>query len=154
MNECKITREKWTRRLVNKREVKSYQVVYDKLIVLGKGEDTIPFDFHWSPFTTSSVATSLPMSVPDNVLFTLVQPSNENVAEQGDQMETSDSNADTMETSVSDIDNMVTYDIDLMETDDEMDNEYSSEDDSDRDFVNNEEMSDEISFYRRFNSNF
>ena len=32
--------------------------------------------------------------------------------------------------------------------------EYSSEDDSDRDFVNNEEMSDEISFYRRFNSNF
>ena len=154
VNECKITREKWTRRLVNKREVKSYQVVYDKRIVLGKGEDTIPFGFHWSPSTTSSVATSLPMSVPDNVLFTLVQPSNENVAEQGDQMETSDSNADIMETSVSDIDNMVTYDIDLMETDDEMDNEYSSEDDSDRDFVNNEEMSDEISFYRRFNSNF
>ena len=94
------------------------------------------------------------MSVPDNVLFMLVQPSNENVAEQGDQMETSDSNADIMETNISDIDNMVTYDIDLMEMDDEMDNEYSSEDDSDRDFVDNEEMSDEISFYRRFNSNF
>ena len=154
MNECKITREKWTRRLVNKREVKLYQVVYDKRIVLGKGEDTIAFGFHWSPSTTSSVATSLPMSVPDNVLFTLVQPSIENVAEQGDQMETSDSNTDIMGTNVSDIDNMVTYDIDLMETDEEMDNKYSSENDSDRDFVNNEEMSDEISFYRRFNSNF
>ena len=47
---------------------------------------------------------------------------------------------------------MVTYDIYLMETDDEIDNEYSSENDSDRDFVNNEEMSDEISFYRRFNN--
>ena len=46
VNECKITRGKWTRRLVNKREVKSYQVVYDKRVILGKGEDTIPFGFH------------------------------------------------------------------------------------------------------------
>ena len=30
VNECKISREKWTRRIVNKREVKEYQVVFDK----------------------------------------------------------------------------------------------------------------------------
>ena len=84
----------------------------------------------------------MPALVPDNVLFTLVQPSNEDVAEHGEQMETNDSDIDIMET----------YDIDLMGTDDEMDNEYSSENDSDRDFVNDEKMPDEASFYRHFNN--
>ena len=108
----------------------------------GKGEDTIPFSFHWSPSATSSVATSLPALVPDNVLFTLVQPSNEDVAEHGEQMETNDSDTDIMETNDSNVDIMETYlyDIDLMGMDDEMDNKYSSENDSDRDFVNDEEM--------------
>ena len=54
VNECKITRERWTRRIVNKREEKEYQVVFDKRIVLGKGEDTIPYGFHWSPSTVTS----------------------------------------------------------------------------------------------------
>ena len=54
VNECKITRERWIRRIVNKREEKEYQVVFDKRIVLGKGEDTIPYGFHWSPSTSDS----------------------------------------------------------------------------------------------------
>ena len=65
VSECKITGEKWTRRLANKREVKLYQVVYDKRIILDKGADTIPFSYHWTqstvsaPVSTVSVAPSL-----------------------------------------------------------------------------------------------
>ena len=134
--------------------MKSYQVVYDKWVILGKGEDTIPFGFHWSLSATSSVTTSLPALVPDNVLLTLVQPSNEDVAEHGEQMGTNDSDMDIMETNDSNVDIMETYDIDLMGTDDEMHNDYSSENDSNRDFVNDEEMPDDASFYRRFDNNF
>lgn len=48
--------------------------------------------------------------------------------------------------------------IDLLGTDDEADMDYESEHDSDRDFVNDVEMSeeedDEVSFYRRFDNDF
>ena len=42
INECKMSRENWTRWIVNKREVKEYNVVFNKRIVLGKGEDPYP----------------------------------------------------------------------------------------------------------------
>ena len=74
VNDCKITREKWTRHLVNK-EVKSYQIVYDKWIILNKGQDTIPFGYHWSPPTGPVVSSQIVRTVPDHILFTLVQPS-------------------------------------------------------------------------------
>ena len=75
VNECKITRERWTRRIVNKREEKEYQVVFDKRIVLGKGEDTIPYGFHWSPSTSSTITPSVIPPVPDSLLYTLTRPS-------------------------------------------------------------------------------
>ena len=59
VNECKITRERWTRRIANKREEKEYQVVFDKRIILGKGEDTIPYGFHWSPSTGTSTISRI-----------------------------------------------------------------------------------------------
>ena len=72
------------RRLVNKREVKSYQVVYDKRIVLGKGDDTIPFGFNWSPELAEQLLAdnkNIPLrsyvsngSVPDDILYTNIQP--------------------------------------------------------------------------------
>ena len=47
--------------------------------------------------------------------------------------------------------------IDLMETDDEIDNDFKSEQDSDIEFMNNEYLSEEeegLSFYRRLDNNF
>ena len=75
INECKISREKWTRRIVNKREVKEYNVVFDKRIVLGKGEDTIPYGFHWIPSTNETVVQKSITPVPDSLLYTLIHPS-------------------------------------------------------------------------------
>ena len=75
INECKISREKWTRRFVNKREVKEYNVVFDKRIVLGKGEDTIPYGFHWIPSTNETVVQKSITPVPDSLLYTLIHPS-------------------------------------------------------------------------------
>ena len=75
INECKISTEKWTRRSVNKREVKEYNVVFDKRIVLGKGEDTIPYGFHWIPSTNETVVQKSITPVPDNLLYTLSHPS-------------------------------------------------------------------------------
>ena len=51
INENKITRERYTRRVVNKREEKKYQIVYDKRIILDKGANTIPFGYTWQPET-------------------------------------------------------------------------------------------------------
>ena len=49
-----------------------------------------------------------------------------------------------------------TNDIDLMETDDESDNDFESERDSDIEFMNGNELSDEeeLSFYRRLGNTF
>ena len=74
INECKISREKWIRRIVNKREVKEYNVVLDKRIVLGKGEDTIPYGFHWIPSTNETVVQKSITPVPDSLLYTLINP--------------------------------------------------------------------------------
>ena len=79
INEC---REKWTRRIVNKREVKEYNVVFDKRIVLSKGEDTIPYGFHWIPSTNETVVQKSITPVPDTLLYTLTQPSS-TVGQQG-----------------------------------------------------------------------
>ena len=64
INECKISTEKWTRQIVNKREVKEYNVVFDKRIVLGTGEDTIPYGFHWIPSTNETVVQKSITPVP------------------------------------------------------------------------------------------
>ena len=49
VNECKISREKWTRRIANKREVKEYQVVFDKRVIVDIEQDSIPYGYHWNP---------------------------------------------------------------------------------------------------------
>ena len=143
INECKIIREKWTRTLVSKRKVKSYQVVYDKRIILGKGEDTIPFGFNWSPPDNSNLPNRAPIqyqSVPDHILFSIIQPCND----ADDKM----AGADFME-----IDETISNasSVDLMETDSKYDNNYSSENSCDRDFVDDDEIPSEqdVSFYRR-----
>ncbi len=80
--------------------------MYDKQIILGKGEDTIPFGFNWSPPDNSNL--------PNRAL----------------------SNGSS---------------VDLMDTDSEYDNDYSSENSCDRDFVDDDEIQSEqdVSFYRR-----
>ena len=135
VNECKIARERWTRRIVNKREQKEYQVVFDKRIVLGKGEDTIPYGFHWSPSTgTSTISRTVIPTVPDNLLYTLIRPSDAvgkkstvmdlmecdvRVDDDGMMQTDDDDECEPMQ-----IDNI---DIDIMETDDESDIDFESE---------------------------
>jgi hypothetical protein len=123
INNCKITREKWTRGLVNKKEVKSYQVVYDKRIILGEGEDTIPFGYHWSPATGPSVSHVSPTIkvVPDHIHFTLLQPSAPGAI--GKQLMEVDMDCSVVvdDIQLENVDEIceVTDDIDLMETDDD-----------------------------------
>ena len=45
----KITREPVTRRVLNKREEKKYQLVYDKQIIQKGGKKTVPFGYTWHP---------------------------------------------------------------------------------------------------------
>ena len=163
VDECKITREKWTRRIVNKHEAKEYQVVFDKRIVLGQGEDSIPYGYHWNPSTTSTINPPFIPSVPDNLLYTLIHPS-----DAGGEQSTREvvRHPDPL-TIVEDSDSIMeidddcesihrTNDIDLMETDDESDNDFESERDSDIEFMNGNELSDEeeLSFYRRLGNTF
>ena len=75
VNECKITREKWTRQIVNKGEVKEYPVVFDKRIIVDKGQDSIPYGYRWSPSTNSTITTPFIPTVPDNILYPLICPS-------------------------------------------------------------------------------
>ena len=85
-NDCKIAKKKGTRRLVNKKEVKTYQVVYDKRIILDKGQNTISFGYYWMPSTTTNQTSAIPkpvpvQTVPDHELYSLVQsqPADQNV---------------------------------------------------------------------------
>ncbi len=134
VNQGKITREKWTRRLDNKREVKSYQVVNDKRIVLGKGEDTIPFGFNWSPDQAEQLHAdneNIPLrsyvshgSVPDDILYINIQPF-------------MDDNARLIDIQSMKTDKTISSaSIDLMESDSEHETstDYSSENSIDRDF--------------------
>jgi hypothetical protein len=171
VNECKISREKWTRRIVSKREVKKYQVVFDKRIILGKGEDTIPYGFNWFPSTNETVLPTSIIAVPESLLYTLIHPS-ETVGQQstGMNLMAHDEpmvNVEDDDEVMSDDDEMMgdggemmdtnERDIDLMETDNESDNDFESEQDSDIEFMNNEYLSEEeegLSFYRRLDNNF
>ena len=54
VNENKITREPNTRRIVNKREEKKYQLIYDKRFLMNEGKNSYPFGYIWSPRDHSS----------------------------------------------------------------------------------------------------
>jgi hypothetical protein len=164
VDECKITREKWTRRIVNRREVKEYRVVFDKRIVVNQGDDSIPYGYHWSPSTTSTIYPPFIPSVADNLLYTLIHPSNA-VGEQSTRANLRPDDEDDSMTIENDVDKLGTDDdhksiqtennIDLMETDDESDNDFESERDSDIEFMNDGVLSDEEhSFYRRLENTF
>ena len=170
INECKISREKWTRRIVNKCEVKKYNVVFNKRIVLGKGEDTIPYGFHWIPSTNETVVQKSITPVPDSLLYTLIHPSStvgqQNngmdlmahdelmVVDHGDGGMASDDDNEMMGDDDDETMDTDERDIDSMETDDESDNDFESERDSDIEFMDNEYLSEERSFYRRCDNNF
>ena len=143
---------------MNKREVKEYQVVFDKRVIVDKGQDSIPYGYHWNPSTSSTINPTVIPPVPHNLLYTLTHPSdavgqqstemnlmeygNPVIIEQGEMMETDD-DCEPMETE---------RDIDLMDTDDESDNDFESVRDSDIEFMNEDESEEELSFYRRFDS--
>ena len=72
---CKITREKWSHRIVNKGEEKEYHVLFEERIVLDKGQESIPYGFHWNPSTTSMISHTVTPPDPDNLLYTFICPS-------------------------------------------------------------------------------
>ena len=82
-------------------------------------------------------------TVPDYMLFTLVQPS-ASIQNGERQMEVGDGCSDSE----------MTNDIDLMDTDNENDVDYESENGFDHSFINYVEMSEEneLSFFRRLNN--
>jgi hypothetical protein len=131
-------------------------VVYDKRIILGEGEDTIPFGYHWDPPIVSAVplVSQLTQTVPNHILFTLVQPpSSVSRVEQQMNVDIDCGDVSDEDTNSRNVNNYcVEVDIDLIATDDESDVDYESENDYDRSFINDNEMSDdenESSFYRR-----
>ena len=131
--------------------MKSYQVVYDKRIIIGKGEDTIPFGYYWPPGTISYTEPALPtmQSVPDHILFTMVHPTAPTTVEHM-QIDGTEDDVEMMDIEIYSED--IADDVNLMDTDNETDNDYEQENESDRDFINDFEMySDEndASFYRQ-----
>ena len=163
VNECKITTEKWTRRIVNKREEKEYQVVFDKRIIVDKGQDSTPYGYHWSPSTTSTMKRTVISTEPDNLLYTLINPADaaeQKSVEMNVEMDCGepmiiDKNAAEMMEIDDDCDPMETErNIDLMDTDDESDNDFESVRDSDIEFMSDDDLEEERSFYRRFENTF
>ena len=128
--------------MVNKKEVKTYQVVYDKRIIIDKGENTIPFGYYWIPSTTTNQTSALPkpvpvQTVPDHEPYSLAQP------------QPADQNVNDTPSDI--VHNGEDFDIDLMETDEESgESDFKSENEEDEQFLN-DTLSDEddVSFYRR-----
>ena len=141
---------------MNKREVKEYQAVFDKRVIVDKRQDSIPYGYHWNPSTPSTTNPTVMSPGPHNLLYTLIHPSDavgyqstemnlmeydEPLMTEQDEMMESDDDCDHMETE---------KDIDLMDTDDESDNDSESVRDSDIEFMNEDKSEEELSFYRRF----
>ena len=127
-------------------------MVFDKRIVLDKGQDSVPYGYYWSPSSTSTIKPPFIPSVPDN-LYTLINLSDA-VGEQSTRAELMDYDDQIVE---NDFEFMETEtDIDLTDTDDESDNDFESEHASHIEFMNDDELSDEaeLSFYRRFDNTF
>ena len=113
-------------------------MVYDKRIILDEGEDTIPFGYHWEPSTVSTVQLVSPLTqtVPNHILFTLVQPPS-SVSRVEQQMNDDSGDVSDEDTNSRKANNYcVEVDIDLIATDDESDVDYESENDYDRSFIN------------------
>ena len=141
VNENKIRREPNTRTIVNKREEKKYQLVYEKRVVMNDGEYSLPFGYNWFPRDDSSTVNkgqitygNLDLSdvnlfsehyiAPENTLGELFPYANEEANKE-------DKNDD--------IDLMVTSESE--ESDDELTRE-------DIDFIADNQHFDDPSFYR------
>ena len=128
-------------------------MVFDKRIVLVKGQDSVPYGYYWSSSSTPTIKLPFIPSVPDNIVYTLINPSDA-VGDQSTRAELMEYDDPIVE---NDFKLMETErDIDLTDTDDESDNDFKSEHDSDIEFMNDDELSDEaeLSFHRRFDNTF
>ena len=129
---------------------------------MSKGEDTIPYGYHWVPSTNHPVQARIsPPTIPDHLLYTLVYPSSTTVMD-GENDETAMMEYDDTEELIEiggeeliDIEEdeavEVGPDVDLMETDDY----FEAESYSDIEFLDNTyELENKLSFYRQFDNAF
>ena len=92
---------------------KNIKLCLTKGLLLIKGQDSIPYGYHWNPSTPSTINPTVIPPVPHNLLYTLIHPSdavgqqstelnlmeydNRVIIEQGEMMETDD-DCEPMET--------------------------------------------------------
>lgn len=144
VNEKKITREPITRRIVNKREEKKYQLVYDKRKIINHGADTLPYGYTWS--------------INDDCLANErdehpTQPSNDLVTLYSDHYTPSENTLGTLfaydnESDIPQID-IDDNEIDLMATSESDEDDSDQLTNEDRAFlVDDEEIDEDLSFYR------
>ena len=60
---------------MNKREVKEYQAVFDKRVIVDKRKDSIPYGYHWNLSTPFYDKPYSHITRPHNILYTLIHPS-------------------------------------------------------------------------------
>jgi hypothetical protein len=141
VEENKITREPLTRRIINKREEKKYQLVYDKRIIIDDGPNTIPFGYHWNPDTTeSSISAQQCVDIDSHNLY-----STEHVKESSPDLGTLFPYENDTTINIPNSEDEQSVDL-MVTSDSESEDEYTAHDLT---FYNDEENIDEdVSFYR------
>jgi len=150
VNEHKITREPITSKLINKREEKKYQLVYDKRMIVGEGPETLPYGYFWEPNTTvSQPSQKRPhANIPSELLYsnnatTCVEPELDPLFPYNDENHDNENASDEGIEEFSDHDGSINI-MDTSDSDSEED-EYTMEDLA---FYDDTIVHDEVSFYR------
>lgn len=150
VNEHKITREPITSKLINKREEKKYQLVYDKRMIVGEGPETLPYGYFWEPNTTISQPSQKKAhdNIPSELLYsnnatTCVEPELDPLFPYNDENHDNENASDEGIEEFSDHDGSINI-MDTSDSDSEED-EYTMEDLA---FYDDTIVHDEVSFYR------
>lgn len=145
ITENKIARERVSRAVVNRQEKKTYQLVYDKRIIVDGGADTLPFGYTWNRVSKASdIQRPHPSEIVDKLACA-------NISIYSEHCNPKEPNAlgelFPYENQVQEKNDTDQSDIDLMAT-----SESESEDDElnpeDIQFLDNNEMDEDLSFYR------
>ena len=172
----KITREKWSRRILNKDQKKTYKLVFDKRIILDNGVETVPYGYYWThhaPTKPPDSDNGAMMLADKSQLFSNMQVSPVPTSGQvspvptsgqvspvptsGDEMtqsHSSDIGQDLRQQDDDERTNYVAGSIDLMNSSSESESDIEPENEQDREFIDDihddedMDLEDIYSFYR------